>query len=422
MLCWRAPLPPNPARYDLTPGCSRTFRHARPRNGASFKPASAPVSRSAHKPLVHFFLEEAPGPHDVATIRLPSHPHAIPQRFRQEAYPLAGLLAPAALSFENDATGLDYHVTVVRDGITARHTVFAPNQVRQDHLGRTILTPTGWLRLWHSDPDGPPDEDGPFPTEFEAAFAAAMDVVGVHSWPATWPYFDQLRIDLDLPGIERRLLWQDECLSTAEGLHEDLYFSLLELFQLRADLPVGDRTAQPGQIIPNIRNVAGPAHLRVTLTSSTVAPEPPAKPIDLATAAAPLTRPQIHTALAALGGTPISTTSFQGRTIEGRIFPGTGLGVVITGGQHGNETTGVVGALRAAPTLRDCGVRFAVIPQENADGYALHSALRVNNPRHMHHAARYTALGDDLQYRIAEPFYEKSTRLEAFRRPRPGCT
>jgi hypothetical protein len=113
----------------------------------------------------------------------------------------------------------------------------------------------------------------------------------VHSWPVTWPYFDQLRIDLDLPGIERRLPWQDECLSTAEGLHEDLYFSLLELFQLRADLPVGDRTAQPGQ----------------------------------------------------------STTSFQGRTIEGRIFPGTGRGVVITGRQHGNETTGVVGALRAAP-------------------------------------------------------------------------
>ena len=80
----------------------------------------------------------------------------------------------------------------------------------------------------------------------------------------------------------------------------------------------------------------------------------------------------------------------------------------------------MVGALRAAPILRDCGIRFAVIPQENADGYALHNALRVNNPRHMHHAARYTALGDDLQYRIAEPFYDKSTRLEAFRRTQAG--
>jgi hypothetical protein len=32
----------------------------------------------------------------------------------------------------------------------------------------------------------------------------------------------------------------------------------------------------------------------------------------------------------------------------------------------------------------------------------------------MHHAARYTALGDDLQYRTQEPLYEKAARLEAF--------
>ena len=29
----------------------------------------------------------------------------------------------------------------------------------------------------------------------------------------------------------------------------------------------------------------------------------------------------------------------------------------------------------------------------------VHQRLRADNPLHMHHAARYTALGDDLEYR-----------------------
>lgn len=376
--------------------------------------------RSAYKPLVHFFLEDAPGPYDAVTLHLPADPHALEQRFRLEAFPLAGLLAPAALRFAPAAPGLTHRVVTERNGTITEHQVFAPNRVRQDHLGQPVLTPTGWLRLWHSDHDGPPDEDAPLLTEYEALYAAAIDAVAAHPWPAAWPYFNRLRIDVETPGIERRIPWHDECLSTAEGLHEDLYFSLLELFQRRSGLKLGDRTLQPGQIVPDIRTVHGPAHVRVTLQTATVSPEPPAEPIDLAAAPAPLTRGQINAALADLGGTPIATTSFQGRMIEGRFLPGTGRGFVVTSGQHANETTGVVGALRAAPRLRDEGAHFAVIPQENADGYALHHELRVNNPRHMHHAARYTALGDDLQYRTTEPLYEKAARLEAFRLTNAG--
>ena len=174
-------------------------------------------------------------------------------------------------------------------------------------------------------------------------------------------------------------------------------------------------TLQPGQIVPDIHTASGPAHVRVKLEASFVAPEPPAEPIDIEISQAPLTRGQIHIALDVLGGTPIRAVSAQGREVNGRFLPGTGRGFVVTAGQHANETTGVVGALRAAPRLRDAGAHFAMIPQENADGYALHHALRVNNPRHMHHAARYTALGDDLQYRTGEPLYEKAARLEALR-------
>jgi len=89
---------------------------------------------------------------------------------------------------------------------------------------------------------------------------------------------------------------------------------------------------------------------------------------------------------------------------------------VVTAGQHANETSGVVGALRAARRLAAApDAHFAVIPVENPDGYALHRQLCATHPRHMHHAARYTAFGDDLQSRTEEPWHEKAARLEACR-------
>jgi hypothetical protein len=97
-------------------------------------------------------------------------------------------------------------------------------------------------------------------------------------------------------------------------------------------------------------------------------------------------------------------------------IPGRGPGLLVSGGQHANETSGVVGALRAAVKLKEQGTGFALIPQENPDGYALHGKLRRHNPRHMHHAARFTALGDDLAFREQKPAGELAARLEAFRR------
>ncbi len=375
--------------------------------------------RSAYKPLVHFFLEELPAQPDAVTVHLPADPRGSAQRFRLEAFPLAGLLGATKLGFAHgDAAGgaaLDYRVVLGDGGGTTEHTVFAPNRVIRDHLGQSVLTPTGWLRVWRDGGDGVPDEDAPLLTEYEVVFDATMAVVTAHTWPAAMPYFNQLAIDIRTPGIERRLDWQDECLSTSEGLHEDLYFSLLEFFQRLAGLKLGDRTLQPGQIVPDIHTADGPAHVRVVLRTASVAAEPPAEPLDLATAAEPLTPRQIAAALGTLGGTGIDAVTSQGRPVRGTFLPGSGRGFVITGGQHANETTGVVGALRAAARLRQDGAHFAVIPQENADGYALHRQLRVANPRHMHHAARYTALGDDLQYRTKPPLYEKEARLEAFR-------
>jgi hypothetical protein len=93
---------------------------------------------------------------------------------------------------------------------------------------------------------------------------------------------------------------------------------------------------------------------------------------------------------------------------------GPGPAVLISGGQHANEASGVVGALRAAEVLAArADSHFALIPLENPDGYALHRELCEVSPRHMAHAARYTALGDDLEFRETAPFYEREARHKA---------
>jgi hypothetical protein len=131
----------------------------------------------------------------------------------------------------------------------------------------------------------------------------------------------------------------------------------------------------------------------------------------------PLAPGRVASELAALGGEAFEARSVEGRAVGGAYFAGEGPGIVLTGGQHANEATGIVGALRAAHVLKAAGRRFAVTPLANPDGYALYHRLRADHPRHMHHAARYTALGDDLAFRNTQlaGLYELDARLEAFR-------
>jgi hypothetical protein len=367
--------------------------------------------RSAYKPLVHAFLEEIDtGGLQRVIIKLPNHAAGSAPRFRSEAYPLAGLLRGVDLRFADGDQPLGYELTLeYADGRTDRRTVFTPNRLRTDHLGQEALAPCGWLRT------GATDE--PLETEFESAFWQAMAAIQAHTWPANPPYFETLEIRVDTGGIERPLPFHDECLSTREALHEDFYFSLLELFQKRSGLPPGDRSLRPGQIIPDMRAAAGPTRVHVALRSATVAAEAPADTAPLEYAAAPLEPTRIRAELTALGGEKFTARSRQGRSVDGIYIAGTLPGLVITAGQHANETTGVVGALRAARVLKQRpGINFALIAPENPDGYALHVRLREHHPRHMHHAARYTALGDDLYQRSTPPLYESEAKLEALRR------
>ncbi len=373
--------------------------------------------RSAYKPLVHAFLEELPRD-GLAEVRigLPVHPDAVEGRFALEAYPLSAMLGGVPLVLEAGAAGLDHTVTLVAaDGGVRRATVFAPNVSRIDHTGARILAASGWLRIGRAGE--PPRVDEPIACEIERLFLDTIATVAGHPWSPVEPQFERLVVEAEIPAIRRDLGFGDEVADTVEALHEEVYFSLLEVFTRRSGRADGARDLRPGQIVPLIRAVDGPARLSVRLESfgpDDFAHADDDRPID--EAEEPLTPARIADALAALGGEGYRATSREGRPVLGTFLDGTGPGVAISGGQHANETSGVVGALRAAAALKRAGRRFAVTPSENPDGYALHHRLRRDNPAHMHHAARYTALGDDLGHRwdATGEVYEFAARQRAF--------
>ena len=371
--------------------------------------------RSAYKPLVHAFLDEiALSDLTRVTVRYPVHPEALPLRFLSEAYPLAAMLDLVETVFEPGVADLTYRVRAeYRDGNVVEREIFAPNRLRANHLGEVDLTPTGWLKVSRRTNDDV-DIDQAIESEHEIVFRKVMRAIEGHEWPAEEPYAEVIGIDVTLPGIERPLSYGDEVLSTREALHEDFYFSLLEFFNRRSGRPADDRSLQPGQIVPDIREGEGDAHVQVRLAQF----DPPRNPsrvtqdIERAEAAPDLA--QIHNELEALQGEFFEGVSREGRPVRGLYRTGTRPAILVTAGQHANETSGPVGALRAVRRLlAEPTANVALIAVENPDGYALHGRLCEVNPRHMHHAARYTSLGNDLEYDKGHPIYEKGARMQA---------
>lgn len=375
--------------------------------------------RSAYKPLVHAFVEDIDLTNvERVTVRYPVHPAATPKRFTLEAYPLIGMLKDVDVTLMPGGSALVYEVELsYREGRTQQVDVFAPNVERADHTGAVNLTPTGWVRASRADDEseGKGAQNAARTTDLETAFAALIDTVRLHPWGTQEPYFERLCVRLDMPGSERDLHYGDEVVSLFEALHEDIYFSLLEIFQLHSGRPLGDRGLQPGQLAPDVRASAdGAIHLRIA-TEPFPAVTPPAPssdnpPLAAATRALPIER--VAYELDALGGERFDARSRQGRTVWGTYVKSAQSAIVISAAQHANESSGVVGVLRAAHALRD-RAHFALIGVENPDGYAMHRELCATHPRHMHHAARYSALGDDIAYRERAPFYELEARQQA---------
>ena len=429
------------ARYGAAPSSTRlefwTFDDEAHRREAERALASRHVHariRSAYKPLVHYFLEDVDRSGLVSVeVIYPVHPDRPPDRFLLEAYPLSALWADVAVSFkasvssgeggggdearvEGDASdGMDPFTYLAKlayaDGRVETHRIFAPNRSYVDHIGETCVTSAGWVRL--SSLEGAKEENH-LQTEYEAIYAEALKAVADHEWGGVEPFFDSLSLRVTLPVEDIPLPLGEEALSLREALHEELYFSILELFQKKTGRPISDRRIRPGQVVPEILYGEIPT-LRIELkplSTEDVAGDSQ----DLEVAEHPITAAQVASELALIEGSPFQAKSYSGRIIAGKYHKGSDAAVMISGGQHANETSGVIGALRAARELaRRPGAHFEVSPLENPDGYALHRLFCVENPKHMHHAARYTALGNDLEYQEDGSSYEKAMRVEAQR-------
>ncbi|WP_454702661.1 M14 family metallopeptidase [Agrobacterium burrii] len=402
-----------------TPGQSFeawTFDDAKSRREAEERLKKKGVSariRSAYKPLLFTFLEEI-NLEGVDTIEVgyPVHANAPANRFRLEAYPLAALVGDAKIDFTaRDDDAFHYDVTLSRNGRKESLKVLAPNRVHTDIVGETNVSPTGWFRL-AGDATGER-----LATDYEQLFEAAINAVANHGWGNEEPYFEELNIRVAHPAEDMVLPIGDEVVSLREALHEDFYFSLLEFFQKKSGRPLGDRGLKPGQIVPEIVKSEGEISLRIETRKLTTAfLDGDEQLID--TAREPIAAGQLSALLADIGGEVFEARSRSSRILSARYVAGSDAAVMVSGGQHPNETTGIVGAIRAARKLADrSGAHFTISPLENPDGYALHQRLRLDNPRHMHHAARYTALGDDLEYRTPENsgshLNEKEIRFKA---------
>ena len=370
--------------------------------------------RSAYKPLVNAFIEEIDLQDvDAIEIHYPVHPNAPDNRFRLEAYPLAAMVGNRKITFVAKADS-DFHYDVLLKssaGQERRLKVLAPNRVHIDAAGETSVSPTGWLvRIGNAAGDR-------LATDYEQLFEETINAVTHFDWGASEPYFEELNIRVALPATDEALPVGDEVMSLREALHEDFYFSLLEFFQKKSGRPLGDRGLKPGQIVPQILQSSGQIAIKVeTRPLSAHYWDGPEQQIETATE--PLAVQQIEAELAKIGGEAFEATTRSGRTIRARYIKGREAAVMISGGQHANETTGAAGALRAAQRLGGIEVaHFTISPLENPDGYALHQRLRRDSPRHMYHAARYTALCDDLEYRMEEnagPYLlEKKIRIQA---------
>lgn len=370
---------------------------------------------SAYKPLVHFFIEEAPlADYAKVTVRYPVHPQADAKRFVLEAYPLTALAGDTELAFEPLETSDSlpkYEVELTdRQGQTQTRKILAPNRVHADHVGDTLLSPTGWLII---KDQGVSER---IETDFEQTYKSVIDAVAAHDFGPEEPLFEELNIRVTLPAHDLPLGWGDEVLSLTEAMHEDIYFSLLELYQTRGGRQRSAIGARPGHIVPQVSTSRGAISARVeTRPLYSCEASVPRQPLETATH--PIGIDQVRAELAALPGEPIEARSRAGRVVSGLYKEGSDAGVIISGAQHANETTGVVGALRAAKVLAArAESHFALSPVENPDGYALHHRLRAENPRHMHHAGRYTGLGDDVESRGNDPILESMIRREALNR------
>ena len=252
--------------------------------------------------------------------------------------------------------------------------------------------------------------------------------------PGSFTISPNLSVELGLsePDLDINVL--NERISMTEALTEEIYFGTVDALKRRRTASAHSRSLMPGRIVPTaVSTPASDGWARVTLSEYTALEMPAEATSDLASRALrgdpvseqstfPWNPPQTWHAAKEQADRLHLEWHVPAMSVEGRPVPAVvrrrstgGGGVLVTGGQHANETTGPVAAVRLIQTLAASALPFAVLPLENPDGAALHRALIQVNPDHMHHAARYTSLGDDLEARVRDgkPRWESRGRVWA---------
>ncbi|WP_229780625.1 M14 family zinc carboxypeptidase [Deinococcus malanensis] len=406
--------------------------------------------RSAYK-TAYFWVTEEVQPlwrraqADRITLTYPVLPGANPGRFLQEAYPLAAVFEREGLLAEFVA-GTDslplYQATLWRGSQQLwQGSCFTPLAERQSPDGRTVLAPTGWLTVRAGSVTA---HDQPVPTDGELFW----DWYNATVLPAILELADQrddglvfknLSVHLHLSEPDLALDVLNERISMTEALTEEIYFGTMDALKRHTSTPVSARHLTPGRIVPVARATPGQDGLaRVSLTEWGDAPQEsspvdPGLPADGGIRGVLLDRPSPPARTWASAQTlakqhslewHVPAHSMDGRPIPVvlRATPGTPDGVLVTAGQHANETTGPVAALEFITELASTTANFAVIPLENPDGASLHRALTQIAPEHMHHAARYTSLGDDLESRLRQGRPRWEARARAWAQKETGAS
>jgi hypothetical protein len=95
-----------------------------------------------------------------------------------------------------------------------------------------------------------------------------MDIQDGEPSPGNAPYFDEFKVDLTLSEPNYRIGVDEEVISSAEALHEDIYFETLTLFSLLGQRYGVDAMDFPGRVLPYVRPpVDGkPGRALITLT------------------------------------------------------------------------------------------------------------------------------------------------------------
>ncbi|MDO4436172.1 MAG: hypothetical protein Q4B71_07155 [Cardiobacteriaceae bacterium] len=322
-----------------------------------------------------------------------------PLRFRLETYPLQALYPDCEIAFvaEKSALGENggvYYRLVFADGREEK--IFAPVRWKDKADGTRELAATAWQC----------DENGSFPQQsaFEDLYDQACELINTIPLSELSDGKTQIRFDITLTGTDEPLNIGHEHLSLAEALHEEIYFSGLEILEKR--FGVGNRRLRAGQILPVVRYGAEDS-FKVTISAEPSAYAEQAERSTLADEHCnkALCPQALACEVERLGGKRFDGVSVQGRALYGVLInEHLPQAFALSAGQHANESSGVVGALRAAKALCEAGdIGFSYRPLGNPDGYAAFLHLCYHAPNHMHHAARYTAAGCDLAYGDAEP-------------------